>query len=82
MKSRLGEEGIKQLLAEALAIETEDAKEAKALGYMARALTLATMPHSEQQEQEFTRTNGLFTLTMLARKAIGLPYEEKTRFGI
>ena len=32
------------------------------------------MPHSKQEENEFTRTNGAFTMTMLAPKAIGLPY--------
>lgn len=67
-------ENINKLISEALAIEAEDAKAAGALGYMARALTLATMPHSKQVENEFTRTNGAFTMTMLAPKAIGLPY--------
>ena len=67
-------EKINHLISEALAIEAEDAKEAGALGFMARALALATMPHSKPDDNEFTRTNGLFTLTMLARKAVGLPY--------
>ena len=74
MKTRMNEESMNKLMAEALAIEAEDAKAAGALGYMARCLTLATMPHSKQEETEFTRTNGLFTMTMLSRKAIGLPY--------
>ncbi len=67
-------ENINKLISEALAIEAQDAKEAGALGYMARVLTLATMPHSKPVDTEFTRTNGLFTLTMLARRSIGLPY--------
>jgi hypothetical protein len=67
-------DNINKFISEALAIEAEDAKAAGALGYMARALTLATMPHSKQQENEFTRTNGAFTMTMLAPKRIGLPY--------
>ena len=65
---------INKLISEALAIEAQDAKEAGALGYMARALALATMPHSKPEDTEFTRTNGLFTMTMLARRSIGLPY--------
>ena len=67
-------ETINKLISEALAIEAQEAKEAGALGYMARALAVATMPHSKPVETEFTRTNGLFTLTMLARQSIGLPY--------
>ena len=62
------------LVNEALAIQAEEAKEAGALGYMARALTQATMPHSKQGGNEFTRTNGNFTLTMLAPSNTGLPY--------
>ena len=36
---------LKKLVNEALAIEAQDAKEAGVLGYMARALVQATMPH-------------------------------------
>jgi hypothetical protein len=63
-----------KLVTEALAIEAEEAKAAGALGYMARALTQATMPHAATEETEFVRRNGAFTLTMFARKDIGLPY--------
>lgn len=62
------------LIQQALAIEAEDAKAAGALGYMARALTLATMPHRRTTENEFERRNGAFTLTMLAPSRVGLPY--------
>jgi len=67
-------DNINKLISEALAIEAQDAKEAGALGYMARALALATMPHSKPEDTEFTPTNGLFTMTMLARRSVGLPY--------
>ena len=59
---------------EVLAIEAEEAKEAGALGYMARALVQATMPHKATTANEFTRTNGAFTLSILAPAKIGLPY--------
>lgn len=62
------------LIQQALAIEAEDAKAAGALGYMARALTLATMPHRRTSEIEFERRNGAFTLTMLSPSRVGLPY--------
>ena len=65
---------INDMIQESLAIEAEAAKEAGALAFMARALVQATMPHSKPKEQEFTRTNGAFTMSMIAPAAIGLPY--------
>ncbi len=65
---------IDALISEALEIEAREAREAGALGYMARALTLATMPHRRTLENEFERRNGSFTLTMLAPSRVGLPY--------
>jgi hypothetical protein len=59
---------IEKLAAEALAVELEDAKEAGALGFMARALVQATMPHSSPEESYFERTNGAFTLTCRCRR--------------
>ncbi len=63
-----------RLITDALAIEAQDAKEAGALGYMARALVQATLPHSKPDNNEFERRNGAFTLVMLAPSKIGLPY--------
>ena len=42
--------------------------------YMARMLTLATMPHRATTCNEFVRRNGHYTLTMLAPSSVGLPY--------
>jgi hypothetical protein len=63
-----------KLITDALAIEAQDAKEAGALGYMARALVQATLPHSKPDGNEFERRNGAFTLVMLAPSKVGLPY--------
>lgn len=63
-----------RIVDEALAIETRDAKEAGALGYMARVLVQATMPHKSTPGTEFKRRNGLFTLTILSPSIMGLPY--------
>ncbi|MFQ5561326.1 MAG: replication protein RepA [Nitrospinota bacterium] len=64
-----------KLICEALAIEVEEAKKADALGFMARALVQATMPHSAKDGTEFQRRNGAFTLTILTpSSAGGLPY--------
>ena len=42
-----GRDAVNRLIQEALALEFEDAKAAGALGFMARALVQATMPHSK-----------------------------------
>ena len=65
---------LNQLIEESFAIEATEAKAAGQLGFMARALTLATMPHSKPEGNEFVRKNGAFTMTMLAPSSIGLPY--------
>ena len=59
---------------EVLAIEAENAREAGALGYMARALVQATMPHKAIKENEFSRKNGSFVLSILSPSQVGLPY--------
>jgi hypothetical protein len=60
------------LIAESMAIEAEDAKQAGAVGFMARALTQATMPHRQRMSRVFKRKNGAFSLTMLAHPDVGL----------
>jgi len=65
---------LERLVNDALAIEAEAAKEAGALGFMARALVQATMPHRKTAANEFVRRNGAYALTMLAPSAVGLPY--------
>lgn len=65
---------IDRLVNEALAIEAESAQEAGSLGFMARAMTLATLPHRAVSGSVFQRKNGAFTLTLMAPPDIGLPY--------
>ena len=67
-------EDIDKILGEALIIEAEAAKKAGAVGYMARAMVQATLPHKATPGSEFHRENGLFSLTILAPSKIGLPY--------
>jgi hypothetical protein len=63
-----------RFIADALAIEAESAQEAGALGYMARVLVQATMPHSAKEGNEFSRTNGRLHVSILAPSGVGLPY--------
>ena len=50
-----------KLIEEALAIQEEDAKEAGAGGFMARALVIATLPHRNPKATFFERKNGKYT---------------------
>jgi hypothetical protein len=65
---------LEKIISAALAIEMEAAKDAGALGFMARAMVQATMPHKNIPGNEFSRNNGNFTMTMLAPSNVGLPY--------
>lgn len=78
-----------KLVSDALAIEAEAAKEAGALGYMARALVQATMPHKNPGPVNvWGRRNGDFSMVIQPgytldksgnSKNIGLPYGAKPR---
>jgi hypothetical protein len=57
---------------EILAIDEEEARKAGAIGYMARCMVQASMPHSKPQGNEFIRRNGSFRLAMWSLE--GLPY--------
>lgn len=70
----MNQKNIDKLITQALAIEAEEAREAGALGYMARALVQATMPHKRVDGNEFIRKNGVFVLSILTPSNIGLPY--------
>lgn len=65
---------VEALIGEALAIEAEAAREAGALGFMARAMVQATLPHRKVAGNEFIRRNGAFTLSLMAPTRVGLPY--------
>jgi hypothetical protein len=65
---------IDRLITEALAIQDEEAQAAGALGFMARAMVQATLPHRKVEGPVFERKNGAFRLTLLAPPQTGLPY--------
>jgi hypothetical protein len=64
----------KNHIAEILALDQEEVVCAGAVGYMARAMVQATMPHSKPKETYFKRKNGNYTLFMQANQEVGLPY--------
>lgn len=74
MASNLNSNNLDLLINRALAIEDEMALDADALGFMARAMVQATLPHSKVAGNEFTRKNGNYSLTILSPSSIGLPY--------
>jgi hypothetical protein len=62
------------LIRQALFLDNEDACAAGEVGFLARALVQATLPHSDPKTNELVRRNGHFTLSILAPKEVGLPY--------
>ena len=54
--------------------DLEDARHAGALGFMARALVMATMPYKDPKADAFNRSNGEFHLRILAGYRGGIPY--------
>jgi len=61
-------------ITEVLALEAENEQEKNQLAYMARALVMATLPHSKPNDDYFERTSGHYTLSMTANPQFGLPY--------
>lgn len=70
----LSDDAVVRLVNEALAVEAEAAISADALGFLARAMVQATLPHRRVAGNEFERRNGAFRLSLLAPSAVGLPY--------
>jgi hypothetical protein len=68
-------------LQEALDVERQQAQEAGALGFMARLLVQATLPHKDPGPgvSSFERTNGDFRLLIMAPPKIGLPWGKTPR---
>ncbi len=67
---------LERIAQEALAIERQQALEAGALGYMARFLVHATLPHKDPGKGVtiFERSNGDLRLRLLAEPETGLPW--------
>ena len=65
---------VREVIETQLAIESEDAKSAGSLGFMARALVLATMPYKDPKTDVFMRRNGDFRLRIVAGYDGGIPY--------
>jgi hypothetical protein len=74
MPKKLSAPAVEKLIQEALAIEEESAKDAGALGFIARCMVQATLPHSQVKENFFQRRNGNFQLSLMSNPSIGLPY--------
>jgi len=70
---------VERLIATAIAIQAQDAEEAKEVGFIARAMIWASMPHKEVDGAHYKRDNGLASITMLVNPDIGLPYGKLPR---
>lgn len=65
---------VREVIDAHLAIEQEDAKSAGTLGFMSRALVIATMPYKDPKTDVFKRQNGDFRLRIVAGYEGGIPY--------
>jgi hypothetical protein len=65
---------VREIIDTHLAIEAEDARHAGSLGFMARALVLATMPYKDPKTEVFKRQNGDFRLRIIAGYEGGIPF--------
>lgn len=65
---------VREVIETHLAIEREDAKDAGALGFMSRALVIASMPYKDPKADSFVRQNGDFKLRILAGYEGGIPF--------
>jgi hypothetical protein len=74
MDKSQNQKAVDRLISSALAIAEQDALDAGELGFMARAMVQATLPHKKAAGNEFSRKNGNYTLNLLAPSKIGLPY--------
>ena len=70
----MNKDHVNELINKALAIEGTEAKEAGTLGYMARILVQATIPHSNPHKSVFERTNGNLSLAIVGHPKVGVPY--------
>lgn len=52
------------------------------LGFISRLFVATTLPHSEPADNQFTRTNGLYDLCLLAPRQVGLPYGRYPRLAL
>lgn len=65
---------VRDIIETHLAIEAEDAKSAGSIGFMSRALVIATMPYKDPKTDSFYRQNGDFRLRIVAGYEGGIPY--------
>jgi len=56
------------------AVFSDQSNDSMKVSFMARAMVLATLPHSKSDELTYQRKNGYYTLTMMANPQFGLPY--------
>ena len=70
---------VDHLTAAYLAMESEDARSAGTLGYMARSVVQATLPHTDPKDSYFERTNGIVTMSVMGRPQVGIPYGSMPR---
>ena len=62
------------ILNTAVEIHEESARDVDEIGYIARALIMATLPHKDPKSHYYERVNGNFKLSVLSPPDVGIPY--------
>jgi hypothetical protein len=63
-----------KLVNQAMGIEDLSAQAAGEVGFMARAMALATLPHRSVEGSVYQRKNGNFVLTLMSPPDVGIPF--------
>lgn len=63
-----------RLVNQAMEIEDLSAQAAGEVGFMARAMALATLPHRSVEGSVYQRKNGNFVLTLMSPPDVGIPF--------
>lgn len=79
-KAKISESRARELIESALDVETREAKEAGALGFLPRVLVQTCLPYRDPKTQIYERKNGGVTMTLFSPE--GVPYGTVPRFMV
>ena len=77
---------IHNMIEDSVAVQLDTAKETGTLGFLNNLMVQATLPHTKPTDPEtkkelnyYERTNGIFTLSVMSRPKVGIPYGSMPR---
>lgn len=70
---------ISNMIEDSVGIQFDAAKDSGTLGFLNNLLVQATLPHTDPKTNYFERSNGIFTMSVLSRPQVGIPYGSMPR---